>query len=205
MNIESAVDVALPYSKCSRIRLMAMAKALAKLDEHDVEGDVVECGVCRGGGVILSRLLSDRVVWLYDTFKGMTNRSEYDVSRNGQKMVREGKHAVSLIEVAANLERTDTCNLDALRIVIGPVEETLLQKDHVPDKIALLHLDTDWYHSTKIELEVLWPRVQPKGIMIVDDYGHWQGARKDVDEYFSAAERRTKIEIDYTAIMMVKA
>jgi hypothetical protein len=205
MNVEAAVDIALPYSKCTRIRLMAMAKALVKLDKHGIEGDVVECGVWRGGGVVLSRLLSDRVVWLYDTFQGMTNQSEYDVVRSGRRRVSVGKHAVTRLEVVASLENTNTMNLDALRFVAGPVEETLLQKDHVPDKIALLHLDTDWYHSTKIELETLWPRVQSRGIMIVDDYGHWQGARKAVDEYFSSAERRTKIVIDYTAIMMVKA
>jgi hypothetical protein len=182
---------------------MAMAKALVKLDAHGIEGDVVECGVWQGGGVILSRLLSDRVVWLYDTFTGMTNSSKHDVTFKGYRMP-EGKSAATLIQVAANLERTDTCNLDALRIVIGPVEETLLVKEHVPDKIALLHLDTDWYNSTKTELEVLWPRLQRKGIMIVDDYGHWQGAKKAVDEYFVSADSHTRIHIDYTAIMMVK-
>ena len=204
MKIEEAIEIAAPYSKCSRVRLTAMAKALAKLDATGIEGDVVECGVWQGGGVILSRLLSDRIVWLYDTFTGMANPSEHDVTRKGYKMP-EGKSAATLLEVAANLERTGTLKSDMLRMVVGPVEETLLHKEHVPDKIALLHLDTDWYLSTKKELEVLWPRLQHKGIMIVDDYGHWKGAKRAVDGYFTAAHGHSRINIDYTAIMVVKA
>lgn len=204
MNVERAVEMAVPYSKCSRIRLTAMAKAIVELDAKEIKGDIVECGVWRGGGVILSRLLSpDRVVWLYDTFTGMANPSEHDRTKKGTR-VEEGKTAATLIEVMANLETTNTFDPDRLRIVIGEVEKTLLDGTNVPDKIALLHLDTDWYLSTKKELEVLWPKVQKKGVLIVDDYGHWQGAKRAVDEYFSPPWNHGRIVIDYTAIMMVR-
>jgi hypothetical protein len=82
------------------------------------------------------------------------------------------------------------------------VEDTLRDAGNLPERIALLRLDTDWYHSTKIELEVLWPRLAPGGIMIVDDYGHWRGAKKAVDEYFDGKVLFTTI--DYTAVMTVK-
>lgn len=204
MKVREAIDIAQPYSKCPRNRLCVMAGAIATLDEKGIDGDIVECGVWRGGGVILARLLSPRrTIWLYDTFNGMANRSKHDVSYKGFIM-REGKSAVSVGQVIANLNATKTLNSAFLRVVVGLVENTLTFAENVPQKIALLHLDTDWYHSTKKELEVLWPRLRPSGVMIVDDYGHWKGARKAVDEYFSL-QRLSKIEIDKTAIMMVKS
>lgn len=201
--MEVAILTAQPYSKCAPKRLRAVADALQRLDKEDIKGDIVECGVWRGGIVILARLLSPhRTVWLYDTFNGMMNRSKFDTKPGGFVM-REGKAAVPVNEVLANLTATNTKQDEFLHIVVGRVEDTLLVDDNLPSKIALLHLDTDWYHSTKIELEKLWPRLRPRGILIVDDYGHWQGARKAVDEYFSPLQRNI-IHIDKTAIMMVK-
>jgi O-methyltransferase len=203
LKLNEAIDVALPYSKCPRPRLAARAEAIRNLDIDGIEGDIVECGVWRGGGVMLARLLSPRrVVWLYDTFTGMANRSKYDKTRGGHIM-REGKAAATVAEVLANLNATNVSNGQYIRMVIGLIEETLLIKENVPDKIAFLHLDTDWYYSTKTELEILWPRVSRNGVMIVDDYGHWQGAKRAVDEFFPAT-RHSKIKLDQTAIMMIK-
>jgi hypothetical protein len=63
------------------------------------------------------------------------------------------------------------------------VEETIPQ--HAPEQISVLRLDTDWYSSTKHELMHLFPRLSKNGVLIIDDYGHWAGARKAVDEYFA--------------------
>ena len=60
----------------------------------------------------------------------------------------------------------------------------LALKKNIPKKISLLRLDTDWYESTKIELEILYPLLQKGGILIIDDYGHWGGSKKAVDEFF---------------------
>jgi O-methyltransferase len=180
-----------------------MAEAIIKIDKEGIEGDIVECGVWRGGGVILARLLSpNRTVWLYDTFNGMANRSQFDVSRSGYVMP-EGKAAVAINEVVANLVATNTMDATHIRTVAGQVELTLTQAENIPDKIALLHLDTDWYHSTRMELEVLWPRLQRQGLLIIDDYGHWKGARKAVDEYF-ARRSHSRQPIDETAMLVVK-
>jgi hypothetical protein len=198
----SHLDWVQPYTKSSPQRLVAMARACQRIDNDGIVGDIVECGVWRGGNIILARFYSpDRICWLYDTFEGMFNRSEWDVSRSGV-MVGVGKSAVSVEEVTENLRISGTLDARKLRFVKGAVEDTLLDANNLPDKIALLRLDTDWYYSTKIELEVLWPRLAVGGILIVDDYGHWMGARKAVDEYFGGA--LSFKHIDYTAIMTVK-
>ena len=92
---------------------------------------------------------------------------------------------------------------EKLIFVPGRVEVTL--PDQAPEQIALLRLDTDWYESTYHELEHLYPRLADGGILIVDDYGHWQGARQAVDDYFRNhgidAELRT---IDFTGRLLVK-
>ena len=76
---------------------------------------------------------------------------------------------------------------DQIRIVRGDVLQTL--QDVQPQSISVLRLDTDWYESTKLELELLYPLISPTGIMIVDDYGHWEGSRAAVEEYFSDRDR----------------
>ena len=78
-------------------------------------------------------------------------------------------------------------------LIQGMVENTLLNKDNIPDQISLLRLDTDFYESTKIELEILFPKLVPGGILILDDYGYWSGARKAIDEYF----KNTKYWLHY--------
>ncbi len=83
------------------------------------------------------------------------------------------------------------------------VEDTIPAR--IPDEIALLRLDTDWYTSTLHELHHLYPRLAKHGILIIDDYGHWQGARQAVDEYFKDAGPDLYLHrIDYTGRILVK-
>lgn len=202
-----------PFTKSSPQRIAAMASALGQIDREHIVGDIVECGVWRGGNIILARRLSpSRTCWLFDTFTGMTEPEDIDVSASGRKAIDSyngrkkpgGKWSgVSLDEVRANIGVPKGVNDSHLRFVAGAVESTLLDPANIPAKIALLRLDTDWHASTKVELEVLYPRLQPSGILIVDDYGHWMGARKAVDEYFGTSGSRFQ-KIDYTAVMMVK-
>jgi hypothetical protein len=83
------------------------------------------------------------------------------------------------------------------------VEDTIPRE--APAEIAILRLDTDWYESTKLELIHLYPKLSIGGILIVDDYGHWEGARRAADEYI----RENKLvilfqRIDYTGRIAVK-
>ncbi len=195
------------YTKTSRERRQAMVAGLALVDFNAVPGDIVECGVWRGGNIILARKFSPlRFVWAYDTFGGMTPAGPEDVTRRGMSgaqraSIKPGKwQAVSLGEVIVNLLEFGVYDESKLNFVVGDVCQTL--RAWVPQRIALLRLDTDWYASTKTELAVLYPLLSPGGVLIVDDYGHWQGCKKAVDEYFGMEPKL--MMVDYSCGMMVK-
>jgi O-methyltransferase len=104
------------------------------------------------------------------------------------------------------MNATETYDERLCRIVQGDVVQTLRHEANLPEEIALLRLDTDWYASTIVELKVLYPRLAIGGILIVDDYGHWQGSKKAVDEYFADKPEtwETVERIDYSAISMTR-
>ncbi len=111
---------------------------------------------------------------------------------------------ISGIEAVRSALLTSDYPEDRLHFVQGPVEETL--PDAAPPELALLRLDTDWYESTLHELEHLYPRLAPGGILIIDDYGHWEGCRRAVEEYFARNPPMPLLQrIDYTGRLAVKA
>jgi predicted O-methyltransferase YrrM len=87
-----------------------------------------------------------------------------------------------LDQVRANLASTGLAP-SRFTFVQGKVEDTI-PATLPPGPISILRLDTDWYESTKHELLHLFPRLTPGGVLIVDDYGFWRGAREACDEYF---------------------
>lgn len=201
-------------------RLHALIQAVRYVVAAGVPGDVVECGVWRGGSMMavaetLRRYGSPtRQLWLYDTFEGMTAPTEADVDIAGRPASEQGPgrktaaeggpswYAASLDDVRSNLEATGYPSR-LVRYVQGPVEQTLTTE--APDTIALLRLDTDWYESTKVELETLFPRLVGGGVLIIDDYGHWEGCRRAVDEYLQAHSLRLLLNrIDYTGRIAIK-
>lgn len=207
------VEIAKRYSKASIERLSHMEAALRRLDRLGIEGDVVECGVWRGGHIILARLVSPaRRCWLYDTFEGMTAPGPHDRKRSGdkpppEKALSKSWTMASVDEVVENLRCTGTLDRNLTQFVVGDVAQTLDVPSNLPDRIALLRLDTDWHDSTKKELEVLWPRLVGGGELIVDDWGHWLGARKAVSDYFAVVLpdfKKRLLYIDYTAVAMTK-
>jgi hypothetical protein len=201
------------YTKSSEARLEAMRDCLLAIEREGLAGDVVECGVWRGGNIILARKLAPaRMCWLFDTFAGMTAPTELDAKPNGMRALdsfrvkterRRQWAAASLDEVRSYFAETETLDDDRLRFVVGPVERTLLDPANLPERIALLRLDTDWHASTKIELEILWPRLAPGGWLIVDDFGHWLGARKAVMDYFAGSPVKF-VPIDDTGVIILK-
>jgi O-methyltransferase len=204
-----------PYTMTSPERLFALRQAVHHVGKARVPGVVVECGVWRGGSSMMAALAMQergdyRQLWLYDTFEGMTEPGKYDLDYAGvdarieyQQRIREdGSWAkASVHEVQANLARTGY-PAERTTYVHGRVEDTL--PGSAPDAIALLRLDTDWYESTRHELEHLWPRLSRGGVLIIDDYGHYGGARKAVDEYFAGTPLLLS-RIDYTGRMAVKS
>lgn len=197
-------------------RLISLQSALNHIVEHGIEGAVVECGVWRGGSMmlvattLLDRRMADRDLFLYDTFTGMSPPSDLDKDHEGTSAAHlldatPAGHGVwceaGLSEVRSNMLSTGYPG-DRVHFVAGKVEDTIPEK--APEQIALLRLDTDWYESTKHELTHLYPRLSPGGILIIDDYGHWQGARQAVDEYFRPLGSPYLQRIDYTARLHVK-
>ena len=178
----------------------------------DVAGDIVECGVWRGGAMLIARAICpERHCWLYDTFNGMTEPTAadrkvsdgYPAQDSYNRKTTEGRrwNAASLDDVRQNFIDAGLCDDARLSFVIGAVEQTL-RSGPLPERIALLRLDTDWYASTKAELEALYPRLVRGGILIVDDFGHWAGARRAVLEYFGGVADLKSI--DYSAAALVK-
>ena len=194
--------------------LAALCKAVEHLVRCEIEGSIVECGVWRGGSMmavahtLLGLGVDDRDLYLFDTFEGMVPPTAHDVRvLDGLSAAEPGSLtpaiAVRQDEVAAAL-RSTAYPASRIHFVRGPVEDTL-PAGHGPETIALLRLDTDWYESTRLELEYLYPRVQPNGFVIIDDYGHWAGARKAVDEYLEQnAPKLFLHRVDYTVRMAVK-
>ncbi|MFG0261470.1 MAG: TylF/MycF/NovP-related O-methyltransferase [Novipirellula sp. JB048] len=198
-------------------RVFALCEGVEYVIEHQIPGAIVECGVWKGGSMMavaktLVRLNHTRPLFLFDTFDGMTAPSDLDVDIHGESaaelLSKEDKETScvwaygELSEVQKNIAGTgyDQSNIVYVK---GPVEETIPAQ--APDQIALLRLDTDWYESTHHELQHLYPRLSIGGVLIIDDYGHWGGARKAVDQYI--ADNRLKLllnRIDYTGRIAVK-
>jgi O-methyltransferase len=201
MNFKQIYEISRPYTMTSRERMKRLYESVVYINEKDIEGSFVECGVYKGGSVMnmaLTQLNYNRKVhiYLYDTFEGMTPQTEHDVNHMGVPAARILKNpskmcVCSLEDVKKNLSLT-TYPKEFLHFRKGDVATTL--KSDLPEKISLLRLDTDWYESTKVELEALYPRLAPGGILILDDYGYWKGARKATDEYFSSIGIKPKFE-----------
>ncbi len=206
------------YTMTSPENIEVMTRVLQENDANGIEGDIVECGVWKGGNIILARAYSpQRVCWAYDTFSGMTAPDDVDGPWAKQKFgIRSapghvskksripGKWlAIPAEDVKNNIRSFGLFDEAKLRFVEGSVETTLKDSSNIPEKISLLRLDTDWHASTKIELETLYPRLVPGGALIVDDYGHWQGSRIAVDEYF-ADDPITLTPIDKFSVIAIK-
>lgn len=199
-------------------RLFATIMACKYVVDRQIDGDFVECGVWRGGNSIIAAdvfrsMACVKGVWLFDTFAGMTPPTDADVNHLGERAetkfrnTRREDHSdwcyAPIEEVRANFAAAGLLG-ERVSFVKGDVAQTLARPDQLPGTIAVLRLDTDWYESTRTELEVLYPRLSRGGVLIIDDYGHWGGARKAVDEYFSTHERPFLQYIDQTARLGVK-
>lgn len=218
------LERALPYTMTGRARLQALVDAVRYCEQRKVAGSLVECGVWRGGSVLAMLLTlqelgtTDRDVYLFDTFEGMTEPGEHDVSPLDPPARETWEATTAAGERGwSELFAPEIFNFDDVRATVlgtgypaerihfvkGPVEETLPAA--APDRIALLRLDTDWYESTRAEMDHLYPRLATGGVLIVDDYGHWEGARRAVEEHFAAHGSPLLLSrIDYTGRIGVK-
>ncbi|MFJ4877804.1 TylF/MycF/NovP-related O-methyltransferase [Streptomyces sp. NPDC088745] len=184
-----------PYSMTSPERLNAFILATRHVVKHDIPGAIVECGVWRGGSMqacaktLLAEGVEDRELYLFDTFEGMTPPTEEDKRLDGKSAAQllevYGKDrpiwaVASLDDVKSGFEKVPY-PAERLHYVQGKVEDTV--PEQAPEQISILRLDTDWYASTKHELKHLYSRLVSGGVLLIDDYGYWQGSRQAVDEF----------------------
>lgn len=212
--VRQIVGAVAPYTMTSPERIAAVCQAVDHLERFHIAGDIVECGVWRGGSTMAAALTLaqhnslSRTLYLFDTFEGMppptAHDTEHGTGRSAADILATKEEIfvakATLDGVQRNLAITKYPS-DRIVFIPGKVEDTIPLR--APTTIALLRLDTDWYESTKHELVELWPRLVSRGILIIDDYGHWSGARKAVDEYFDGMPVFLH-RIDYTGRLIIK-
>jgi hypothetical protein len=198
-------------------RIATLLNAVHYISASKIPGDIAECGVWRGGSMMAvalalqAHLDTGRDLYLYDTFEGMSEPTRHDRSHDGVAAERQLDETArgtgvwcraTLEDVRANMLSTGYPG-ERIHLIKGKVEDTI--PGTLPRQLALLRLDTDWYESTKHELTHLFPLLHPNGVLLLDDYGHWLGARKAVDEYFSEKNLNVFLHrIDTTGRLLVK-
>ena len=191
-----------PYTMTNVEKLYAVITAARYVTRHEIPGAIVECGVWRGGSMqAIARALDavgahERDLYLFDTYEGMTAPGPRDRRSDGRTaadlLASYGK--TSRVWAYASLEdvqegfRQVPYPQERLHFVKGPVEQTI--PSQAPERIAVLRLDTDWYESTAHELAHLYDRLMPGGVLLLDDYGWWQGSREAVDEFMARTGAR---------------
>jgi O-methyltransferase len=180
-------------------RIHSLYALARRIEKEKIPGDVIECGVCNGGTAAIlahfaTRSRFNRTVWLLDSFQGMpeTTLEDGDLAKThvGKEVGDPARVKKVLGDVGADMSR--------VRILPGWFRDTFPAVS--ASEIALLNIDADWYESVKLCLETFYDRVVPGGFVSLDDYGHWPGCRKAVDEFFQARQLPYKLhQVDYTA------
>jgi hypothetical protein len=194
-----------PYTMCSNARLRALYHSVKYIVGNDVDGELVECGCARGGSAALMALTMNnlgcqRDLWLFDTFAGLPaptpNDADYEIAN-----LFTGSCVADIDEVQRLFESFGVAK--GVHLVKGLFQETLPRSPI--RKIALLHIDGDWYESVKACLANLYDRVVPRGVIQFDDYGYWKGARKAVDEFMQQRGIDTPLRrVDYSGRSLLK-
>lgn len=206
---EDIIKTCSQYSMLSQERLNNNINAVEYVERQRLAGDVVEVGVWKGGSMLAMMLAYEKTkhlsrrFHLYDTFEGMTAATEADKDHT-------------------NADATQLMNTNPFIRCIGPLDEVkanlgrhtsiqplyhvgdIMKNTYYPEKIAVLRLDTDWYESTKFELDNFYDKVVSGGVIIIDDYGHWKGCKKAVDEFLATRPQIMTYKIDYTGIYFIK-
>ncbi len=188
-----------PFTMSGDVRLRGLYDAVQIVTARGVDGVIVECGTARGGSAALLGLAArdsgvERSLWIFDTFEGIPPPTVADPDYD-RALPFTGHFRGDIRDVTALMERFDLAH--TAQLVKGRFEETVPTASLGP--IAVLHIDGDWYQSVKVCLDHLYDQVSPGGIIQIDDYGHWKGARKAVDEFRSGRRLDSELRyVDYT-------
>jgi O-methyltransferase len=185
------------YATCSQFSMMQVTgfynlfQSMRYIADRKLRGDIVECGCFLGGASVfiglMRRMLNmeNKTIYLCDTFEGPPEGID-DLflgtpQRTGPPLPNYHQSVRELI--------VDKLGEDhGFVFVPGKVEDTL--PSYAKTDLSLIRLDTDYYSSTRVELEVLYPMLVKGGVVIIDDYGYYQGARQATDQYFGNQKSR---------------
>jgi O-methyltransferase len=214
------LELARRFTMTSVERMYALYKAVEYVEAARIPGAIVECGVWRGGSMMIAlatlRALgkADRDIYLFDTFEGLPRPDDAkDIDILGNRAIhgwlphsrgdeQSNWAYASLDDVRANVALTGYPS-ERIHFIKGMVENTIPAQ--APNSIALCRLDTDWYASTRHEMIHLYPRIPVGGVLIIDDYGHFRGARDAVDEYLSETRAPLLLHrVDYSGRVGIK-
>lgn len=219
-NEKEIYDKISPYTMTSIERVISIFNSIDYLTKYKIPGAIVECGVWRGGSMMAAALKlienndTSRDLYLFDTYEGMSEPTKDDVAYSGLSAtkeflrVRTGKDSsawcdASLEEVQKAIWSTGYPK-EKIHFIKGKVEDTL-EANPPKYEVALLRVDTDWYESTIKCLESMYSNISKSGVLIMDDYGFWQGAKKAADQYFSKTKDRIFLHrIDHTGRIVIK-
>ena len=216
------IKVCYEYSMMNSKRLWNLFHCSESVLDKNIEGDFVECGVFKGGGIILMSSIVEyhkkqKRVWAFDTFEGMSKPDENDKDYSGEDAMihwkvfnNKGFNSwcyASLNDVKSNVSKASkklNLQMNNIKYIKGDVEKTLKDNVNLPKKISILRLDTDFYNSTKLELEILYPKLSVGGFLIVDDYGYWKGSKKACLEYFGNDIQFIKVDDSCVYLKKIK-
>ncbi len=215
MNDDQILEFVAPYTLCDSPRVKNALDLVEYVIQNNIPGDLVEIGVFKGGIIMAmalkcQQLGASRTIHAYDTFTGMTPAKEEDVNIHNlpatellnprSQLYSPGLLCDSSLEsTKENISKTGYSNIQYHK---GDIVKTLPYQ--IPNEIAVLRLDTDWYESTKFELEHFEPKVSQNGFVSIDDYGHWKGCRKAVDDFLQKHPYNL-LPIDYTGVYWQKS
>jgi O-methyltransferase len=174
LEINTLLDLVAGYTLCTPGRLRNLARICQYLNDSEIEGDFVECGTAKGGSAaIISKFMnSGRHLWLYDSYAGMPETTEKD-GEEAKKWVGKCTASVTDVEEIMNKVSTDATKYSIRK---GWFHQTFLQP--LPEKVALLHCDADWYESVSLVLKTFYPLIPDGGCIVLDDFGYWEGCRE---------------------------
>ena len=190
----------------------SIIQSLKHIKQKNIPGEIVECGVYKGGSLILICLIAqmidlNRAIIGFDTFEdGFDKISKFDLSVKKKKIENlnfEKNFFPSVDDVLDIIKKFKIKENYFPKLVKGKTQETLLLSENLPNSISFLRLDTDIYEPTADQLDKLYPKLSSGGILHIDDYGHCPGVKKAVDEYFKGHNIWLH-RVDYTCRLLIK-
>ena len=189
------INKALKYALCKKPNIWSLIQSIKYISEKKIAGDFVECGVFKGGSLGLMAQYAEKFkincnIYGYDSFEDgffKSSLNDKDISLKNKKILPEKKidNFYPKKEEVEQILRTFFTNEKYFpKLIKGDILKTLKEEKNIPDKISLLRMDTDQYLTTKLQLEILYPRLEKGGVLHIDDYGMCPSVRAAVDEYF---------------------